>query len=154
MAVHDGFASRSCFCLWSTGDNVTRAIEDNHKTYLHSLWQTEHFYVEVPDQEGEKKFSIGRVVWSLMSYPAGMIGYLADTAVKVVLLIGNLMIFLVSLASCNRSWRDARGIILLDTLTAVGIGAIGILAPPLAYRLDAKARETMSSWANSQLHLS
>ncbi|MFC2049342.1 hypothetical protein ACFLR2_01560 [Chlamydiota bacterium] len=150
MTVPAGFASRSCFCFWSKDDSLITAIQDNHKTYLHSLWEKGHFYVDITDQEGQKQFSICRLLWSLLFYPVGMLGYLVDTTVKVVLLIGNLLIFLVSTINCDRFCRRrSRGIILVDTLAAVGISLVGIAVPPLAYRLDRMARDTMIAWANS-----
>ena len=147
MSISAGFASRSCFCLWSTDTNVARAIEDNHKTYLHTLWEADHFYVEGNEQEGVKQFSVCQVLWSLASYPIGMVGYLFDTVIKVILLVGNLLMLLVSTLSCKAEWRERRFILFLDNLAAVGISLIGSLMPPLAYKLDQMTRETMLAWA-------
>ncbi len=146
MSIPEGFASRNCFCLWSTDTQVDRVIKDNHKTYLHPLWESDHFYVDTLEPEGLKQFSVCRVLWSLASYPVGMVGYLFDTIIKVILLVGNLLMFLVSLLSCNSSWRDTRCLIFLDTLAAVGISLIGTIMPPLAYRLDRITREAMLEW--------
>lgn len=141
---HAGFDSRCCFCLWSQGD-PSRAIRDNHKTYLHPLWRESHFYVEVEfedeEEEIELRFSFCRVLWSITAYPLGMIGYLVDTVLKVVMLIGNFIIFMIALFSLHSEWRNERGTLLLDNLAAIGIGLIGIIAPPLAYRLDKLAKD-------------
>ena len=147
MSIPEGFASRSCFCLWSSDTDIARTIEDNHKTYLHPLWEPENFYIDVPAQEGLKQFSVCRVLWSLLSYPVGMVAYQFDTIIKVILLAGNFLMLLVSTLSCNGDWRNTRCLIFMDTLAAVGISIIGTIAPPLAYRLDRMTREAMIKWA-------
>ena len=139
-----GYDSRCCYCLWSD-NNLLQAVYDNHKTVLHPLWQSEHFYVEV-EGEDKKVFSVCRVFWSIAAYPLGMIGYLIDTTLKMVMLIGNFSAFVIALLSCNSSWMRTRGILLLDNASAVGIGVIGILAPPLAYRIERLAENRMRQW--------
>ena len=101
MSIPEGFASRSCFCLWSSDTHINRAIQDNHKTYLHPLWEPDHFYVDAPGQEGFKQFSVCRVLWSVLAYPIGMISYLFDTIIKVILLIGNFLMLLVGFSGIS-----------------------------------------------------
>ena len=149
MSIREGFASRSCFCLWSTDTDIVRTIEDNHKTYLHVLWELDHFYEGSPDVKGVRSFSVCPALWSSMSYPVGMIGYLLDTVIKLILLIGNFLMLLVSTLSCNSEWRDKRCLIFLDTLAAIGISAIGTLMPPLAYKLDQMACTAIIEWSQN-----
>ena len=142
-----GLDSRCCFCVFSEG-NPRKAIKDNHMTILHTLWEREHFFVEVQisKDESTERFSCCSILWSLASYPVGMVGYLVDTIVKIVLLIGNFFTMLIALFSCSAQWRRNRGIIFFDNLAAIGIGIIGIVVPPLAYRLDQCAKKSMLSW--------
>ncbi len=151
-----GFESRNCFCLWSSGQHtpsVIKAIEDNHKTYLHPLWEKAHFFVVVEGEEGKTQFSFSRILWSLLSYPCGMFAYLIDTIVKTTLLIGNFIYWLVSLTCGDPSWSQNRTILLLDTLASVGISIVGIIAPPLAYRLDTLSKDHFVAWANNPSNL-
>lgn len=144
--------SRCFFYLYSKG-NPLIAIHDNHATYLHRLWQRDHFFVDVqPKNEGgslQKKFSFYRLFWSVLTYPVGMLGYLIDTILKVVTFFGNLILWVVSLFSCNTKWLRNRSYILLDTAIALLIGVIGILFPPLAYRLDLAAKLKMQRCLSS-----
>ena len=130
------FNSRFLFYLWSRGGNEHSAIRENHQTILHGLWEKDNFYVK-------DKLSLSRILRSVAAYPVGMIGFLIDTALKVVLLVGNLLIYVISLFSCKPEWRAERRILFLDTLAAVGIGLIGIVVPPLAYELEKMAQENM-----------
>jgi hypothetical protein len=136
-----GFDSRGLFCLWSQGDLKT-AISDNHKTILHPLWAKEHFWVKA-EGSSQKTLSWYRVLWSLGAYPLGIIGYAVDSALKTVLLIGNFFAFVIAFLSCRKHWRKERQIFLIDNLAATGIALIGILIPPLAYRLDKLAKKRM-----------
>jgi len=141
-ARSEGCDSRCAFCLFSMGDPV-RAIEDNHKTILHPIWSREHFY---PDG----KLSGKRIVWAAGVYVCGMIGYTAETLfVNIILALGNTLAFLVSLCRCDKQWIKERGVVCLDSWIALGIGIVGMFVPPLAYRLDAAAMETMQGFVRT-----
>ncbi len=126
-------------CFWSNGD-VEATIEENHQTILHSLWTKEHFCPE-------GRLSGYRIAWSAGAYLLGMIGYLADTIHKIVLAIGNTLALLPPLITRDSKWLKERSVICLDTWAALGIAIIGILLPPLAYHLDAKAQEAFTRLA-------
>lgn len=130
------FKSRECICLVSSGDPAL-AIEENHFTVLHNTWKREYFYVE-------GRLSGKKIAWSFVVYAMGMIGYFFETVlVKIILALGNTLAFFVSLCRGDSQWMHKRAILCLDSWTALGIGIIGILIPPLAYRLDAAAKETI-----------
>ncbi len=137
--------SRVCCCLWSVG-NVEQAIADNHATHLDRFWEKGHFFV-ITGEEGNKKisFSVCRLLWSLTVYPLGMVGYLCDMILKIVLFTGNLFILVLSLCCCNAPWRRDRAILVVDNLTAVGICLVGVVVPPVAYRLDKIAQKKMTA---------
>jgi hypothetical protein len=146
-SIPSGYQSREFFYGYSRGGMLKTAIQDNHLTRLHTLWTKEHFY------EG-KSLSGCRILQSVIGYPLGMVGYLVDTAFKVVMLVGNFLALLISCLSCKPSWIRERAILLLDNLAAVGIGVVGVVIPPLAYRLDKIAEENMiKRWVPSYLKL-
>ncbi|MCH9627391.1 MAG: hypothetical protein S4CHLAM2_10300 [Chlamydiales bacterium] len=77
----------------------------------------------------------------------GMIGYFVDTLHKIVLAVGNTLALIPPLITRDSKWLKERGVICLDTWTALGIAIIGILIPPVAYRLDARAKEAFLNLA-------
>lgn len=82
----------------------------------------------------------------------GMIGYAFETVlVKIILALGNTIAFFVSLCTSDSHSMHIRGIICLDSWTALGISVVGILIPPLAYRLDAAAKEAMENLVQNEL---
>jgi len=137
MTHSAGCDSRFCFFLCSKGD-PKRAIEDNHKTVLHTFWNRQNFFSDLPS-------FVRAVCWMAPVYLCGMVGYLVDTLVKTILVFGNTLVYLISLCAADREWMNKREIICLDTLAALGISIVGILIPPLAYYLDNVAKLRLTS---------
>ncbi len=136
------FKSRCCWCLWSKGDPAT-AIKENHQSILHTKWNREYFYPE-------GQFSEKNALFSVAIYVCGMIGYIVDTIIKIILFVGNLLTLLISGIVCiisdsesRRDYMKDRSVISIDSCIALGISIIGMLIPPLAYRLDAAAKKAM-----------
>ncbi len=76
-----------------------------------------------------------------VAYIIGSIGYAFSAARKAILLAVNI---LNAFNPCSSHPLKKRGIILLDTFCALGIAIIGCVCPPLAYKLDAAARDAMN----------
>lgn len=78
-----------------------------------------------------------------VTYLRSMGGYLIDTVKKAVMLVFNILALVFSPLSFEGKYMKSRAIIVLDNFLALGISVVGILAPPLAYRMDDAVAKAM-----------
>ncbi len=126
-----------CLCPRETA-SFEDIIQDNHGHHsdLAEFWWGDQ---QLPFDTKCKKYAAA-VSFGPIMYIAGSIGYAPSVIRKVILLAVNFLNTLNPWSS--RSLKD-RGIILLDTLLALGIAIIGCVCPPLAYYLDSATQNAM-----------
>lgn len=114
-------------CIVHCARNPVQIVENNHFNALSDIY--------FPNEELERKHGQDcHCLKIVVGYPIGMIGYALQTILRAIQLLGDLLFFL-----CAHSYHD-HAVVTLDTFVSLLISIVGIVLPPLAYKLDSLAK--------------